>query len=100
VDAFADLEAISGVSEDEMVMALQNVLNLSPAEEVMYAHEIRARKAEERGRKLGMELGEKRGKLEGKLELVSKLLTQRFGALPTLMTDIRIRLIEMLAKQR
>jgi len=58
-------------------MALQNLLNLSPAEEVFYAHEIRSRRAREEGRL--------EGKLEGKLEealaLVSKLLTKRFGAL-------------------
>lgn len=63
------VEKVGGVPEEETIMALPNLLNLSPGEEVLYAHEIRVRRFEE-------------AKLEGKLELVSKQLARRFGVLP------------------
>lgn len=87
------LENVSGISQDETIMALQNLLNLSPAEEIMYAHEIRSRRAREEGWREGKLEGKLEGELEGKLEseregelkalrmLVTKQLTERFGPL-------------------
>ena len=68
------IERVGGVPQEETIMAPQRILNLSPAEEIIFAREIRARRAEERG------------KLEEALALVSKLLTHRFGPLSTEVT--------------
>jgi len=72
---------IGGVAEEETVKVMQDILKLSPAEEILFADKVLAHRAERRG--------EERGRLEGKLEgeikealaLVTKLLTKRFGPL-------------------
>lgn len=45
-------------------MTLQEILKLSPAEQVIRGHEILMLRAKESGMKLGEELGEKRGDIE------------------------------------
>lgn len=75
------MEKVGGVPQEETIMALQNLLNLSPAEEVLYAHEIRSRRAKEEGWREGKLEGKLEGELDGVRLVVTKLLTKRFGPL-------------------
>jgi len=65
---------VGHVPEVETTMALQQIMKLSPAEEIIFAEKVLAERAAERGRR--------EGKLEGQQEFLRKLLTQRFGELP------------------
>jgi len=68
------MNKVGHVPEEETVMALQQTLKLSPADQVYFADKVLRERA--------MRKGEIKGKIEGKQELILTQLAERFGPLP------------------
>lgn len=64
--------------QKEIVAALQNVLQLDPAEQILFAREY----LNERAREEGRSEGRIEGRIEGQLMVIATLMHQRFGPLP------------------
>ena len=72
------MNKVGHVPEEETVMALQQTLKLSPADQVYFADKV----LRERAMRKGEIKGEIKGKIEGKQELILTQLAERFGPLP------------------
>ena len=68
------MQRVGGIPEEETTMALQQVLKLSPAEEILFADKVLEQRAFRKGTR------------EGMLGMLSKLLEHRFGAVPAHVT--------------
>ncbi|MBK9266825.1 MAG: Rpn family recombination-promoting nuclease/putative transposase [Polyangiaceae bacterium] len=73
------MNQVARIPEEEITMALQHSLKLTPAEEIFFADEV----LRQRALRKGLREGRREGRREGQQELLLKLLRQRFGELPT-----------------